>query len=257
MWKTPVLPSWKGNKLIPQPGMIYSQSGFRDSYLKGRKMRIGKGSNTDFWLDAWCGDIPLMEKFPELYEICNDQKITVERVAWKNWRLSFRRWLDARLQEQWRMLSDLFHSCALNDDEDSPIWRWEKTGLFSVKTIYSHLCSNEVGTHHNDIWNAKIPLKIKIWMWLIYHNAIQTKDNLLKRNWSGDQKCAFCNENETLPLLFFDCSMAKYVWSMVAYVLGARCRPASMEQFWFWIKSILKEKKEFSHGWALGHWRLG
>jgi len=44
-------------------------------------MRIGKGSNTDFWLDAWCGDIPLMEKFPELYEICNDQKITVERVA--------------------------------------------------------------------------------------------------------------------------------------------------------------------------------
>jgi hypothetical protein len=31
------------------------------------------------------------------------------------------------------------------------------------------------------MWKSKIPLKIKLWLWLIWHDAIATKDNLLKR----------------------------------------------------------------------------
>ena len=82
-------------------------------------------------------------------------------------------------------------------------------------------------------------------MWLINHNAILTKDNLTKRNWSGDSSCAFCNEAETIPHLFFDCTMAKYIWSLVVYVLGAGCRPTSFGQFWIWIQNVMKEKKKF------------
>jgi hypothetical protein len=32
------------------------------------------------------------------------------------------------------------------------------------------------------LWKARIPLKIKIWLWLIWHNAIATKDNMKKEN---------------------------------------------------------------------------
>lgn len=80
-----------------------------------------------------------------------------------------------------------------------------------MKSMYSHLCSDEVGLYFKGIWKAKLPLKIKIWMWLINHNAILTKDNLLKRNWSGDPTCAFGNETETIPHIFFECPMAKYI----------------------------------------------
>jgi len=90
-------------------------------------------------------------------------------------------------------------------------------------------------------------------MWLLYHNAILTKDILLKKNWSGNPKCAFCNENETIPHLFSECTMPKYLWSMVAYVLGARCRPASIEQFWLCIRSIMKDGEKFLHGRAFSH----
>jgi len=76
----------------------------RDNYLRGRKIRIGKGTNADFWQDAWCGNTPINEKFPALFEICNEQKITVAKIAQRNWRLTFRCWLDAELQEQWRTL---------------------------------------------------------------------------------------------------------------------------------------------------------
>ena len=82
-------------------------------------------------------------------------------------------------------------------------------------------------------------------MWLINHNAILTKDNLLKRNWSGDLRCAFCNAIETIPHIFFECPLAKYIWSLVAYVLGATCRPTSLDQYWIWISLVLKEGKNF------------
>jgi len=95
------------------------------------------------------------------------------------------------------------------------------------------------------IWKAKIPLKIKIWMWLIEHNAILTKDNLSRRNWVGDSKCAFCNGDETILHLFFGCNMAKYVWSLVAFVIGADNRPSSFDQYWVWIDRRLGTRKQF------------
>ncbi|KAF8740157.1 hypothetical protein HU200_013818 [Digitaria exilis] len=33
--------------------------------------------------------------------------------------------------------------------------------------------------------------------------------------------------------------MAKYVWSLVAMVLGASCRPTSFEQYWLWVQHCL------------------
>jgi hypothetical protein len=36
---------------------------------------------------------------------------------------------------------------------------------------------------HSDLWKIKIPLKIKVFLWLLYREVILTKDNLVKRNW--------------------------------------------------------------------------
>ena len=87
-----------------------------------------------------------------------------------------------------------------------------------MKSMYSHLCSDEVGLYFKDIWKAKMSLKIKIWMWLINHNAILTKDNLFKRNWLGDPACYFCSETESRDHLFFQCSVSKVVWEWWAPV---------------------------------------
>lgn len=35
------------------------------------------------------------------------------------------------------------------------------------------------------IWKGKICPKIKVFMWLVGNKAILTKDNLLKKNWTG------------------------------------------------------------------------
>ncbi|CAN6249384.1 unnamed protein product [Urochloa humidicola] len=101
----------------------------KELYLRGRIVRIGNGLTTDFWRDAWCGLVPLKEKFPELFAICNESKGSVAWFANNRWRLTFRRWLDCEAQTQLRRLNDLLLASALSDDKDFPRWIWENSGL--------------------------------------------------------------------------------------------------------------------------------
>jgi hypothetical protein len=113
----------------------------KDLYLSGRYIKIGNGCDTDFWNDPWCGSAALKDKFSELYEVCNEQKESVAGIARRGWRLTFRRWLDENAQNKLRMMRDVLTSCALGQGKDKPIWMWENHKKFSVKTMYSHLCS--------------------------------------------------------------------------------------------------------------------
>jgi hypothetical protein len=134
----------------------------KDLYLCGRKMQVGDGARTHFWGDSWCGHSPLKDKFPDLFEICNDQDITVAKAASKSWRLSFRRWLSVDQQNQMRDLNNILCTVALSSDNDKPIWKWTKNGQFSVKSMYKHLCSNGLDRSFKHLWKAKIPLKIAL-----------------------------------------------------------------------------------------------
>ena len=107
---------------------------------------------------------------------------------------------------------------------------------------------------------AKLPLKIKIFMWLVEKNSILTRDNLTRRGWHRDKRCNFCLENESVNHLFFDCSMARYIWSLVAYAVGTDCRPCSFDQFWLWAKQFFPLSENFLYVglaaicWAI--WRM-
>jgi hypothetical protein len=106
----------------------------REIYLCGRRMAVGNGCRTSFWGDAWCGHSPLKYKFPEIYEICNEQNISVAASANMGWRLSFRRWLSADLHEQWRGLVSILNWGMLNDSVDMTRWKWTKSVQFTIKS---------------------------------------------------------------------------------------------------------------------------
>jgi len=69
-------------------------------------------------------------------------------------------------------------------------------------------------------WKIKVPLKIKFFLWYLKKGVILTKDNLAKRNWKGDKKCCFCNNDESIQHLFFECHVAKFVWNVVFVTFG-------------------------------------
>jgi hypothetical protein len=47
--------------------------------------------------------------------------------------------------------------------------------FFFVKTMYAYLCGVDTENHNKKIWKSKIPLKIKVFMWLLQQNAVSTK----------------------------------------------------------------------------------
>ncbi|XP_078175205.1 uncharacterized protein LOC144568710 [Carex rostrata] len=61
-------------------------------------------------------------------------------------------------------------------------------------------------------WNLPVPPKIRIFMWLVSHNTILTKDNLAIKGWVGDPKCQFCLHNESIDHLFITCTLAQQIW---------------------------------------------
>jgi hypothetical protein len=84
-----------------------------------------------------------------------------------------------------------------------------------------------------------MPYKIKIFTWLMENNAILTKDNMIKRKWTGDPTCLFCTQDENLEHLFFHCNVAKCVWGTVGVCLGADSIPGDINQYKRWIKESL------------------
>jgi hypothetical protein len=105
----------------------------KELYLAGRYIKVGDGSDTDFWRDSWCGSITLQDKFRCLFKICNEQTGSVADMAGKRWRFTFRRWLDESAQNQLRQLREILTTCALGQQKDKPIRIWEAKRSFSVK----------------------------------------------------------------------------------------------------------------------------
>jgi len=82
-------------------------------------------------------------------------------------------------------------------------------------------------------------------MWLLTNNAILTKDNLIKRKWKGEPECYFCRNPENIPHLFFQCSVARTVWAIIAKCFGANTIPKNLNQCWSWCEKWLPFGEKF------------
>jgi hypothetical protein len=69
----------------------------------------------------------------------------------------------------------------LSSNTDSIVWKFEKKGKFSVKSVYDALTKSCTGVYHKRIWKGKIPEKLKIFLWLMTNEAVLTKENLRKK----------------------------------------------------------------------------
>jgi hypothetical protein len=78
-------------------------------------------------------------------------------------------------------LASRLNGLVLSEERDKVLWKWSNNKKLSVKSVYSFLSRDEYGSPYARIWRAKIPKKIKIFIWLIEQNAILTKDNMIKK----------------------------------------------------------------------------
>lgn len=143
----------------------------KDIYLQGKSIKIEKGYKTRFWSDPWLYDKPLCIISPILFTSCHQKEVFVAEVMSGSVQITFRRWLTPELHSCWNVIQSDMHKFRLHDFDDVVLWKFEKSGKFSVKSLYNALTSDDSGPFHKNIWKGKVPQKIKIFIWLLTNNA--------------------------------------------------------------------------------------
>ncbi|KAL0340131.1 UNVERIFIED_CONTAM: hypothetical protein Sradi_4529900 [Sesamum radiatum] len=111
------------------------------------------------------------------------------------------------------------------------VWHYSRNGYFSVRSAY-HLamtiedrpCSSDCGAKESQwwrkVWQARIPNKVKVFVWRACLNALPTGSNLNKRMVGLHAVCPFCrDEAEDILHVLAGCTFARQVWGLAS--LGA------------------------------------
>src|SRR5438105_208673 len=83
----------------------------------------------------------------------------------------------------WNALIGRLALVQLTQGSNEFCWNLHENGKFSVDSMYRALIHSAVSVDNNkNIWNMKVPLKVRIFTWYLRKGVLLTKDNLAKQN---------------------------------------------------------------------------
>jgi hypothetical protein len=139
----------------------------------------------------------------------------------------------------WNEMLPRLANITLTEEPDEFHWNLLCSGQFSVKSHYIALIHSDVPNLSRRLWNLKVPLNIKILFWYLRRGVILTKDNLAK----GSVLCSFCHKEETVQHLFFDCHLARTIWSTIQVATNLYLPYNVSNMFGSWLWGLDKGKK--------------
>lgn len=187
-----------------------------DVVKKGINMAVGNGAKTFFWHHRWATTRPLMELTivePPLHL----QDVTVRefwdpQVGWLYDKFS--NFLPAEALQK-------IAAYELVEDEeaiDEIFWNGSPSGGFalgSAMKLASSPNEEEINEDNNwkVIWKLLVPQRIRMFMWLSYHDRLMTNANRFIRQLSDDPRCYVCGEVEENTIhILRECPVAKILW---------------------------------------------
>jgi hypothetical protein len=224
VWQNLLWRKYVGEKAISQVSWKPGDSHFWAGVMATKKyffphgsFSINDGSQIRFWEDKWLGNATLREQYPALYNIVRHKGDTLAKVMNSSPPVvSFRRDLIGPRLASWNELLQRLASVHLSEGTDEFRWDLTNSGVFTVQSMYKVLIQPVQPVASNkSIWKMKLPLKTKVFTWYLRRGVILTKDNLARRNWHGSKKCVFCNHDESIKHLFFQCQFARSIWSII------------------------------------------
>ena len=191
---------WKGVKKI------------RSKFKWGATFKFVNGRNILFWEDVWVGNIPLRLEFPKLYEWCYNKKCLVSD-CWMDgeWQIDFCRPFGQEEIQQWEALLQQIEKEKISSTGDQVKWAFERRGgIYTTQSMYRFLsCRGVTNKRMKLLWGSKLPMKIKVFMWLTFQDRLPSGEVLKHRKWRGDGNCVVCQVPETADHIFFSCPLAR------------------------------------------------
>ena len=176
----------------------------------GTSISVGSGSATLFWFNRWINDTPLAARFPELFAIAVDPRVSVETALIDLGRLAFHRPFGPPKVPAWdALLQDIvLLPMSVTDAPDAISWRLESSGRFSTRSLYAAIAPSPAPEPFGLIWDICLPLKIRIFLWQWIRGRLPSGVEVLKRNGPGDGLCPLCGMVEDANHVFFTCLTA-------------------------------------------------
>jgi hypothetical protein len=225
----------------------------------GAKHQIGDGARIQFWFDVWAGPRPLRDCFPNLFSISDNLIISVALACNAELGIRFRRTFSQPASEEWRLLQTIIDNSNLGQGHDKIVWGLDPSGVYTVNSMYNKLSQGASIFHFKDLWAARLPVKIKIFSWQLALGRLPSSELIASRHGTASGRCAMCNRTENVNHIFFACSPARFMWSVVRQLLGCSWSPTSFAHFFSILSSFAGRSRRLhwmlfmAQSWALWH----
>ena len=136
-----------------------------------------------FWENKWGSGKLIKAHFLDLYHLAKNVKISVAGLvprANRNMEILFHGDLNCSL-DALPELEVLINEINLSNDRDKVSWDLYPNHMFSGKSCYNFIYNGVIRSKfYKPIWKQELPLKFKVFVWLVMHNKILTRTNLVK-----------------------------------------------------------------------------
>lgn len=182
---------------------------------------LGNGQMTSFWLDLWCGSLPLAASFPALFSHVTRPHASVAKVlSTPVLQLSLQPRLSNAASMELLELQALVSPTQLNEDApDSRVFRHNLKPLSTKEHYMLSFDASEDDPFATEIWHNLAPPKCKFFLWLLHRRRLNTNGYLSHCNMRPDGECPFCSGLEDCSHLFLSCPRARSLWSHLNFDL--------------------------------------
>ncbi|KAK1300723.1 hypothetical protein QJS10_CPB13g01370 [Acorus calamus] len=122
-------------------------------------------------------------------------------------------------------------------NDDSMVWGEKNAENYRVKLGYEwwKMDSPEITSmvsKNPKIWQWRIPLKVKIFLWLIFQQRVLTKSYRSKWRPHMDTTCECAADTEMVEHLFCSCPALLQLWNLISVATSSRVCIQNMEDLW-------------------------
>jgi len=124
--------------------------------------------------------------------------------------------------------------------QSDDIWAWEpeKHGVYSVRSAYRLIDKGRTNGGHqgavggsgnscwSEIWNLKVPPKVKVFWWRVLHEFLPTRLVLHRKYIEPIANCEACGaDSESIRHVLVECLVAKSFWEQTKRMTGVKLPP--------------------------------
>lgn len=151
--------------------------------------------------------------------------------------------------DSWEALQNITNLTQLFSSKDTISLDLKPSERSSVKYMYSKLCPGPRLGFTKDLWVARLPLKIEIFLWQSSNDRLLDTMNLHRCNGLGNGTCTLCGALENVDHLLFQCALVLFLWSCAHQCFGVSWCPFSMQDLLGLLRNIQGQSRRLA--WVL------